>query len=320
MLHRGPDSHFSQEPALRLISIQLKHKAWRDCLVQTWSSEFKGRLGVRVFDVSSRSQMLLRVLKAVGREMNGVDDSPWAASLGQNISHVNGPLAVLSRLGVVKKVKKQHHARKVGAGRRVCTLKLGQSKTSRRRLARGPREHAAAVAKLAKYVRLADAAHVKHAPTTCKAWVREFGRLDKKFQQFRVFQPRTYMRNWLVRGVLLAALARDGVQRLISPERVSLREIMGCNPDSKAWIARLQVKGHTGSAKAFFQSIGYDGDPALCSMHLCLLLAKAMRRSPAWFRLHRRSLRARMFGHETAFGLMKLPALCVKEETESLGK
>ena len=305
---------------MRLFSIQLKYKAWRDCLVQTWSAEFTRCSGVRAFDVSSRSLMLLRVFKAVSQEMNGVDDSPWAASLGQNISHVNGPLAVLSRLGVVKKIRKQHRAQKDGAGRRVCKLELGQSKTLKRRLARGPREHAAAVAKLAKYVRLADAAHVERAPTTCKAWVQEFGRLDEKFQQFGVFQPRTYMRNWLVRGVLLAALARDGVKQLKSPEHVSLREFMGCNPDSKAWIARLRVKGHTGSAKAFFQSIGYDGDPALCSMHLCLLLAKTMRKSPAWFLLHCRSLRARMFGHETAFGLMKLPALCVKEESKSLGK
>ena len=260
------------------------------------------------------------MLKLVSQEMDGVDDSPWAASLGQNISHVNGPLAVLSRLGVLKKVEKKQRARKDGAGRRVCTLKLGQSKTSQRRLAGGQLEHAASVAKLAKYVRLADATHVERAPTTCKAWVQEFRRLDEKFEQFAMFRPRTYMRNWLVRGVLLAAQARDGVQRLTSPECVSLREFMACSPDSKTWMAKMLVKGHAGSAKAFFQSIGYHGDPALCSMHLCVLLAKTMRKSPEWFHIHRRSLRARMSRHKTEFGLRKLPALCVKQELESLGK
>ena len=150
---------------------------------------------------------------------------------------------------------------------------------------------------------------------------RCFGSLDAKFQEHGVFAPRSYMRNWLVRGILLAAMARDGVEQLTSPQDVTLPDFTKSNPDSSSWMKKLQVKGHGGSLKAFFETIGYQGAPELCSMHLCLLLTKAMRKEPKWFRTHCRALRARMSGSgQLKLGLMKLPALCVKEELAESSK
>lgn len=269
--------------------------------------------------VSSRARVLLRVLKHTCQKMDGVDEHLWTSSLGQNISHVNGPIAVLLRLGVLKNVRKSVLKSKQVV-KSNCFLKLGASKSKQlRRLCEGLAENAQALAKLRRYVRFADDAHIGQAPKTCADWVRVFGSLDAKCEEHKIFAPRSYMRHWLIRGVLLAALARDGVEQLASPQEVTLSEFMKCNPDSSSWMRKLRVKGQCGSAKAFFQSIGYNGAPELCSMHLCLLLAKSMRKSPQWFETHCRTLQARMLG-ELKFGLMKLPALCVKEELAEIGK
>ena len=215
---------------------------------------------------------------------------------------------MLLRLGVLKNVQKPKQAAK---GQHF--LKLGLQKSVRRRLCKGWSEKATALSKISTMVRLADDVHVSHAPRTCADWVRAFGSLDAKFQEHRTFPPRSYMRHWLIRGVLLAAMARDGVEQLTSPQDVSLPDFMKSNPDSSSWVKTLQVKGHGGSAKAFFDTIGYQGAPELCTMHLCLLLTRAMRKNPQWFRTHRLALQARMLG-QLKLGLMKLPALCVKEE------
>ena len=121
------------------------------------------------------------------------------------------------------------------------------------------------------------------------------------------------MRTWMIRGLLLAAMARDAVPQLTSPEDVSVHEFMQCNPDSKSWVKRLRIKGRCASARIFFESIGYSGPPELRSMFLCLLRTKVMRKSRAWYEEHGRALRADMLGHEASHGLMKVPALCVSE-------
>ena len=245
---------------MRLISIQMKYQAWRDLLMKAW--RLFGRSGVSHQSVSSRARALLRMLKYVCQKMDGVEEHGWAASLGRNISHVNGPIAVLLRLGVLKNVQKPKQAAK---GQHF--LKLGLQKSVRRRLCKGWSEKATALSKISTMVRLADDVHVSHAPRTCADWVRAFGSLDAKFQEHRTFPPRSYMRHWLIRGVLLAAMARDGVEQLTSPQDVSLPDFMKSNPDSSSWVKKLQVKGHGGSAKAFFDTIGYQGAPELCTMH-----------------------------------------------------
>lgn len=246
--------------------------------------------------------------------MDGVDEHHWTSSLGRNISHVNGPVAVLLRLGVLRNVKESKLKSK------HVVLKLGASKSKQlRRLCQGIAENAQALVKLERCVRFADDARISKAPETCADWVRVFGSLDAICNQHQIFAPGTYMRHWLIRGLLLAALARDGVSKLVSPEEVTFREFMKCNPDSSSWARKLLTKGQCRSAKEFMQSIGYDGPPELCSMHMCLLLANRMRMSPQWFGKHCQSLQNRM-KDELKFGLMKLPALCVKEELAEIGK
>ena len=49
-------------------------------------------------------------------DMDGVDARLWSASLGKNISHANGPLATLNRLGILTVKKKTCEVTSLASG------------------------------------------------------------------------------------------------------------------------------------------------------------------------------------------------------------
>ena len=252
--------------------------------------------------VDWRAKFLVQVLRGMCVSMVGTDDKAWVASLGRGVSHVGGPLATLNRLKILRRSSGKH-------------LVLGAGKGSKRRLCSGVRELQAAATKLRASVKLADATLVSKAPRTCQEWVQEHFRLHAVFTKHKAFPPKKYLRNWVIRALLLASMAREDVQGLTGSGLISTAAFSRAFPDSKGWIAKLAQKGSNSTLKEFCASLGYDGDLELLAAFTCLLLTKDLRKNPAWFEKHTVSLRRRMMKGAADDGLHKLPALCVLEES-----
>ena len=294
---------FLQEPALRFLGVAMKEGPWCDAMVNAWKKVAKQqgfrRSGVTV---SGRARILTEALRRTCMDMDGVNTRLWTESLGRYISHANGPLVTLNRLGIL--TTKRRHVRsrllRVGRaeGRWLCAgvLALGQARS-----------------KVSRWVRASDACQVT-APRTCKEWVSEYIRINQIFQDQRMFREKSYMRNFVIRGVMLAAMASAKVPRLTGAGDVSTMVFASAFPDQRGWLTTLSSEGvQDWTLSGFMAGLGYDGRPELLTMFLCLLLTKSMQVHPAWLLKHRRLLCSAMCSQHGRQGLYRLPALCIQE-------
>ena len=146
---------FSQEPALRLVSIHLKYGPWKDAFIKAFRCA-----GVCGGGAQARASRLLAVLQETCRAMhNRVDEqAPWVENVGHCISFVSGPLAFLTRLGVLQRAARGD-------------LLLGMPGPNSMRRLCNAREQPRIVAELSAWVHLADALGEPMAPQTCQEWV-----------------------------------------------------------------------------------------------------------------------------------------------------
>lgn len=304
-----------EEPTLRLICIQLKYGPWRDALVICWKRQAAGkqefwRSGVGDGHSADRARILVMALRDTCQQMQGRDDSVWVASLGRNISHVSGPLATMARLGIVKKMR-QGSPQRMHAG----VLKLGASSGTFRRLCSGVVEMASAETKVLRWVRVASGCRAVEAPKTCQEWVAEHGKVDAIFAKHRIFPSKSYMRNFVIRGLLLAAMHAAGVRKLSGSKNISAGAFADAFPDQGSWIKRMCLRQRVEISLAdFAATIDYDGRVEHLTMYLCLLLNPRMRLAPAWFSANRRRLCSSMLQqHRSSLGVFRLPELCVQD-------
>ena len=117
-----------------------------------------------------RAKRLLAALTATCQRMQSTSDALWEESLGRNISYVCGPLAWLTRVGILKTCLAGHKR----------PLTLGKSSKTSKRLCSGVPERKKAESVLLRWVGLADAAEVQ-PPASCEQWVVEHERLGKVF-------------------------------------------------------------------------------------------------------------------------------------------
>ena len=295
---------------MRPLSVQLKYGPWRDRFIVRWRDRARKVVAFRRSgEVSKgvRAKLLLDALCDTCYDMDGVDDDDWVASLGKSISHASGPLATLHRLGILKKT----------GLKRGQALHLGKKQKQLRRVCSGVRERAAAKAKLLRWVELSQSLPETIAPRTCQNWVEEHARLDKLFQKQRLFPRKSYMRNFVIRGLLLAGMARAGIQKLRGIDELSVLEFAAAFPDQGCWFTKLgeysNNESRTVNLGDFLRSLDYDGRPEFFSMFACVLLCKCMRVSPAWLALHARELTDAMLMQLGRRGFCRLPALCVRE-------
>ena len=208
----------------------MKYGPWRDATVNAWKKVAEQQ-GCRRSGVSSRVRILTEALRHTCMDMDGVNTLPWSESLGRNISHANGPLVTLSRLGILTTKKRHVHSRLVQVGRDegrwlcVGVLAMRQART-----------------KVSRWVRLSDACQVT-APRTCKEWVSEFIRVNQIFQDHRMFKDKSYMRTFVIRGVMLAAMARAKVPRLTGAGDIDTMVFASGFLTSGAGSAPCRVRG-----------------------------------------------------------------------------
>ena len=137
----------------------------------------------------------------------------------------------------------------------------------------GAQANTLARAKVSRWVRLSDACQVT-APRTCEGWVSEFIRVNQIFQDRRMFEDKSYMRNFVIRGVMLAAMARAKVPRLTGAGDVDTMVFASGFPDQRGWLRKLSRKGvgdflANPPLSTLMASLGYDGRPELLTMLLC---------------------------------------------------
>jgi len=178
----------SEEPALRLLSMNLKYGPWKEALIKAWHDD-NGVMALRCCGSDldrerARAARLLRVLRRMcsARHDKGGDDEPWAASVGKNVSHCTGPLAVCLALGVIKKIggrkpNQKNLKKALKVFRRSCVLRLGVHGSPYRLCS--SRERTAAVKRLHSWVVLADRMSVTAAPRTCRQWISAYQRMHE---------------------------------------------------------------------------------------------------------------------------------------------
>ena len=154
-----------QEPALRIISIQLKYGPWRDALVVVWKRHRKE--GEGVIGRAGRAAFIVKLLKCLCQAMHMVSMDAWVDNLGLNIGYVCGPVPTLQRLGILKKAVTGKR------GRGVLCFSTKENKRGQRakRLCVGIDEHTRARALVGKLIDLSDAVGDVKAPRTCREWV-----------------------------------------------------------------------------------------------------------------------------------------------------
>ena len=125
---------------------------------------------------------------------------------------------------------------------------------------------------LDKWVAVADSVGEIASPNTCKDWVearkkvhdtivkhKVRGFLGKSFaggkiQSSHAPQQPPYLLNWMVRGILLLSMRRDGVRRLSRTGDVSVAEFAVAFPDACSRFEILPTGACRGSLKDFFDS------------------------------------------------------------------
>ena len=300
----GPRSYASsdQESALRLVCAQLKYGPWRDVFVRQWvkvscSSGSGDRSGSGVpVSQKARAKRLLAALTATCQRMQSTSDALWEESLGRNISYVCGPIAWLSRVGVLKTCPAGHKRR----------LTLG--KTASKRLCSGVPERKKAESVLLRWVGLADAAEVQ-PPTSCEQWVVEHERLGNVFNDHRIYKPKCYMRSYTIRALIMSATSKI----LSGAASITTARFARAFPDQGKWLRSLPRRGSNGSLEEFMQDLDYDGAPEMLTMFLCLLLTARMWQAQEWYAKHGRALTKAMVEQFTKEGVYRLPLVCVED-------
>ena len=120
-----------------------------------------------------------------------------------------------------------------------------------------------------------------------------------------------YLPAYTVRALLLAAMSREGVERLGGQDRISIQDFATAFPDERQWFARL-APSPTDTVKDFLSSMDYTGRPELWSMFACLLLTRSMWWNPDWFDYHVARLR-RAMRSQSEHSILRVPGLCVQD-------
>ena len=170
---------------MRLLSMHIKFGHWKRDLVIAW----RDVCGVSALRCCSgrhdpehaRAVHLLRVLRHMCKARHDAEgDGPWVASVGKNVTHCTGPLAICLSLGVIKKLgaKKGSKATDVSGFRRFArrgVLRLGVHGHPYRLCSL--QEGIVAVKRLRTWVVLADRIGTTVAPRTCRQWISAYKRM-----------------------------------------------------------------------------------------------------------------------------------------------
>ena len=196
---------------MRLLSMHMKYGPWKVTLIEAWKAEFSGVAVSRCPQSDPerlRAARLLRVLRRMCSARSDIaGDEPWVASVGKNVTHCSGPLALCLSLGIIKKIqgKKQAKITEIRKGKKakvvdeiqgqkgaklsnarvgVAASRCSSSSAVLRLGVHGCpyrlcsiKESVVAVKQLQSWVVLADRLGDTAAPRTCRQWISAYKRM-----------------------------------------------------------------------------------------------------------------------------------------------
>ena len=122
-----------------------------------------------------------------------------------------------------------------------------------------------------------------------------------------------YLLNWMARGILLCAMHRAGVHRLLGSREVTVEEFAVAFPDSCQWLRVLPLRSSDCTLQTLFETLEYDGRPELFSFWTCLLLTRDCRMAPSWFDENVQAISKHRRWYFRSHGLHVVPARCVSQ-------
>ena len=129
-----------------------------------------------------------------------------------------------------------------------------------------------------------------------------------------MFENKSYMRNFVIRGLVLAAMAAAGIPKLTGAAKIQLQTFASAFPDQRGWINKLSGDAKSTTLAEFLADLDYDGRPEFLTMFMRLLLTPSTRVNPAWLLAHRHRLCKSMASQHDCHGIFRLPALRVQDE------
>ena len=208
-----------QEPTLRLLAMHLKYMHWKSDFVEEWKGLVAGVTEFRCLTTFQRAALLHRALHKVCLKRNKLreDDAPWTKTVGKNVTHVSGPLAICLAFCVVRKAPQGFLHLGVGKNRYDFV---------------GLQCRGVGISRLKTWVTLADAISGSgvSAPHTCNQWIEASGKLHAIIHSETPYHIKPKSRRVCVVW-LLCVFARLHV-RLIGYRLFVMRVATSCFGDS----------------------------------------------------------------------------------------
>ena len=233
---------FLAEPALLLISLQMKCPSVKDILRQAWIS--CGR-PTHECSLTCRTKALRKILVAVARKCNNLQMDAFIDNCGRNVSYVLGPIAVFLRLRIIQKATRVGIARR--GVRRARVLNMGKCCQSKYVVSTSPRAVQQSHSLLARVVRASSVISefaLQDRAMTVKLLIAYSKNASVKLK--RIGAPmltQSYTRLWTLRSLFIAF--HDG--RHCNWSNSTIQDFMAAFPDQGQWLKRITTAFKNGN-------------------------------------------------------------------------
>ena len=300
-------SMFVAEPVLEFVSIMSKYGPFKDKLFTAWRESAAVRQGVKgsaesaaVCQGVKRSHSHL--LKIIGQaciaysKLSSEEVEPWITHCGRNVSHHMGPLPICKRLGIL-----------VACSRASSHGIIMGKDTQPVRLASTFQEKAIASLRLQRistFMQAINESRCQGGATTCRHWQTFTNAALSAMQAHKppgITSGSGYSKLWFIRSLLIAS------GNSFRDPKATVEEFASTFPDSKQWLSLFP---HKQTIKAAMAEVKYAGEPALFTMHLCMLGSKDMDFDIVWLQKHVEDIVAIRQSVEQGSGMSPTPGFC----------
>ena len=261
---------FSAEPALEMISIQLKYEPWRQALLACWREVGKpgGALdvaGLKDPDLHARASRLHAVLTPTIRYMSKTQVvEVWSSNCSRTVGRHSSPQMVLHHLGLLQK---------------GGSLAFEQGSEGSWRLASSKQEVESSVKKLMKLILgwCTVRKVIRRAPKTCTEWCKLQRSAFMALKKLKVPIPRLdvskghqYVLAWTLRTLMLMLMEKQGVKAARVDKKMTAWGFCSMCPDQQSYLKKMYFAIRPASVSDFLRQCGCEGmRPELFSCLVC---------------------------------------------------
>ena len=261
---------FSAEPALEVVSIQLKYEPWRQALLACWKEEGKpgGILdvaGLKDPDLRARALRLRAVLTRTIQYMSKTQVAEvWSSNCSRTVGRHSSPQMVLRHLGLLQK---------------GGSLAFDKGSEGSWRLASSKQEVESSVKKLMKLILgwCTVRKVIRQAPQTCTEWCKlqrsafmAVKRLKMPIPRLPVRTKHKYVLGWTLRTLMLMLMEKRGLKAVKVDKEMTAWAFCTMCPDQQSYLKKMYFALRPVSVSDFLSQCGCKGvRPELFSCFAC---------------------------------------------------